>query len=168
MYYLIFISIALSLYALYVARNVSLRLESSPRSFHFTLSKVGESKDIKIKFYVLYLSGTRVFFDQETYENINISRKIDTSIEITKDKLIKCFSWGDSLRLQYIINGDSERAEQGEELSLNLLSLPKSSESTKSIENQLKQDGWEMKRALSTDDLCFIKENLEIYLTYIS
>lgn len=182
---LIFISIALSLYAIHVARNAHLRIDKPPRSFHFTLSEVNENNyenaesvldDAKIKFYILYLSGSRVFFDEDTFKNININQKIDTFAKLGDKKQIHCRSWGDALRIRYITDQDSDRAEQGEELLLDLLSLPKSSNNVlrenknfELIKKYLTESGWEIKnRSLSFDDLWFSKGNFEIYITYIS
>ena len=169
MYYLIFISIALALYALYVAKNAH---RDKPRSFHFTLIIRDKNKYATIKFYVLYLSGTRVFLCQDASKNINLTPKINTwdaCAEISNNKLITCESQGkDSLVLQYIADKSSKMATQSEELSLDLLSLPNPSITRESIEKHLKQAGWEIERALSGDDLSFDKENLSVYLTYIS
>lgn len=169
---LVFVSIALTLYALYVARNAHVRLNNRPRSFHFTLSKIGE--EAKIKFYVLYLSGSRVFFDQETFDNINISRKISTFADLPKNKQITCATWGNSLRVQYA-DKDKEIAEQAEELSLDILSLSKASDSplgkdpnAEKVRGYLEETGWEIKEALSFNDIHFVKDNFEVYIAYIS
>lgn len=167
---LIFISIVLALYAIWVARKAHQRIDNPPRSFHFTLQ---ETKEInldmaKIQFYVLHLSGARVFFDEDTFDNINISKKIDTFAKIDDKRQITCYSQGSTLMFGYITDPDKKEAEQGEELHLGVLSLPRYSKNRQIIERYLKESGWEIKRALSLDDLCFSKENLEIYITYIS
>jgi len=168
MYILISIAILLAFYALYVARSAHSRFDSSPRSFHLTLTRKSKDGDGKIQFYVLYLSGARVFLDQQ-FESVNITPKMNISSEIANGKFIECWSEGDFLRWRYVLTDNKkEHFESGDELSLSLLSLPKSVDSSKSIEAYLKQEGWESKRALFTDDLYFVKDNLEVYLTYVS
>lgn len=168
----VFISIGLALYALYVARNAHVRLNNRPRSFHFTLSKSGT--EAKIKFYVLYLSGSRVFFDEKTSDNINISAKVYAYVDLPKNKQITCASWGNSLRVQYASN-NKEIAEQAEELSLDVLSLPKASDgplgkdtNAEIVRGYLEETGWEAKEALSFNDMHFTKDNFEVYIAYIS
>jgi len=177
MYILVFISITIALCAMWVARSAYLRIDNPPRSFHFTLSEAREIDREKgenvfdkesIRFYVLYLSGSRVFFDEDTFENINISSKIDTVAKINNKREIVCYSLGGALIFGYVTDPDKKEAEQGEELHLSILSLPQSSENRQKIENYLKGSGWKIKRALSLDDLRFSKDNLEVYISYIS
>lgn len=165
MYFSALVGLALAIYALIVARHAHSRLDSQPRSFHFTVSKTDADHE-KISFFVLYLSGAKVFFKQETSETVNISAKIDTSLDFKKGGSIVCESLGSTLKLQYITNKSSD-AEQGEELALDLLSLPSTTKNKAMIENYFKKAGWGMKRAFS-NDLHYIKENLDLYISYLS
>ncbi|MEX0931266.1 MAG: hypothetical protein WDZ88_00790 [Candidatus Paceibacterota bacterium] len=177
MYILSIIAILIALYTIRVARNAHFRINNPPRSFHFTLSKSRDVDDLKgenisarakIRFYVLYLSGKRVYFDDDTFDNISINRKIDTNTQIDSKKELVLHSWGDILRLQYITDPEKENAEQGEELLPDVLSLPKSSKNQEIIKDYLKQNGWKIETALSFDDIRITKDNLEVYITYIS
>ena len=174
---LIFVSIAIALYAIWVAQNAHSRIDNPPRSFHFTLSEArktdyskGESEfdKARIKFYVLYLSGKRVFFDEHTFNNININSKIDTSAKIDSKKELVLHSWGGALRFGYVADQNKEAAEQGEELHTDVLSLPQTPENRKRLEEYLKQEGWKIEKGLSLDDVRMTKDKLEIYITYIS
>lgn len=177
MYTFTTIAILVAVYAAWVARNAHWRIDNPPRSFHFTLS---ESRNIdyskgesvadraRIKFYVLYLSGKRVFFDEHTFNKINIHNRIDTDAKIGGDKSLLLHSWGDAVRFGYLTNSDNNDAEQEEGLHLSILSLPKSPGNQRRIEKYLKQNGWKLEKALSFDDMRIVKGALEVYITYIS
>lgn len=140
-------------------------IKNNTRSFHISI-KTPEHEGLKVGFYVLYLVSERIFLNQDQDKGINISGRLDIFSETINGKYINCMKQGGNLVLGYA-NDSDKLAIQAEELSLGVLSAPKSEKYRKLIDEYFVANGWQAKNQLG-DDLWFAKGGLEVYVEYLS
>jgi len=153
----VIVSLVISIYAL-----VSIKRKKEPRSFYVEATL---NHKTSIGFYVLYVSGSRLFFQEKTDNGLNISSHISIFSETNLGHQIVCESHGNVLSIQHLSSINEHEALQGERLDIGMLSLTLKYQNL--IEGHLDEMGWNIDDSLS-GDLRFSKDNIQVYVSYLA
>lgn len=173
MYTLITISLILSAYSIAEVLYFLRKQRNKPRSFQLSIHPIKSKDDferVEISFYVLHLSYARIFLEQSFKGKVALLDRINIEEHINKDRQIRCDSLGDSLTIQLLKGFLAKEVEQGESLSLDILSLSESRKNEVLIREHLIGSGWKIDDRMSVgiDGYFFYKNDLRVYLNYLT